>query len=575
MPQDIPLFKENLQFTPGQPVTVASGSRAAANIYGNAAEFLGGIEEFSVNIYAEQQVNKVKRGEIAEEELPEPITVVGKKMRTAFAESQAIDTNIKISNAIQDIVNNRSLSPEGMQEALQNTAQNMVNNNIPEMADTITSNFARAGVSAIHKEANRRLAQQRALQNETQKAQLVFWEGEYKKAYVASQKSQSAAAELKKKMEFGPLREDEYLESYDKIDESANVRLANAQANIIKTINSRVASGSITPAMGEIYMKKMGEEARNEFLAFEATEKGLKVLDDVELGFDEKLAIAQKASNLAGMINAEEDRAEREFEEEQAKENNIALQTAQNLAKQGKTEDARKIIEGLSKKNEVIGSKDLMASINSVSEDIDFIAAAGGPANPEAFRKYERGLQTGEFANVEEIMQDAKQQGTQLNLDEIQKLEETSQTVIDSDLSSPQFSAIQKLVKLRLPDDEESPSEMARILHGAKKTERQKEIENARDRINDVLISGVLDRTLATPQQQRDFVENEIRRSKDQIYAPEFQTLKEAGLKPTSPPKDVKAYVDKVYGKTNPALAKQKFYKLIDAQAKARFMLDE
>lgn len=576
MPSNIPLFKANLQVDKGGAgMVAASGTRAVAQSYADSAEFLKQTSDYSAQIYGDLQVQKVNRGEVTVADLPSPVTVVGQRMRNAYAESQAIDTNIKITNSIRDITNDKALSPEGMQKALVQSANNLIEANIPEMAPTIRTNFANAGVAAVDAEANRRLAAQRALQNEEQKAQLTFWEGEFNRAYVASRQSGGLAQDLSARFEAGELSEDEYVEEYNKGDITAEPRLAIAQANLVKTVNSRIASGSMTEAMGQIYIKNIARDARNEYLTFTAADKGLSVLDKVELSFDEKLEIAQKASNFAGMKNAEEDRAERKSKEAVAERNTMQLQTAKNLALEGDTIGARKIVDDLAKKNEVIGSSSLMSQIDSATADINLISSSGGAPNPEYAGYLKRGLQTGQFKSMEDVYQDINFTGRSINSAEMQDVAKTYETVISSDLNSPIVTSTMKLIKLRLPDDPDAPSAMEKALTGAKITPKQKQTDEARARIEDGLISGIMDRTLITPQQQRDYVESEIRRAKAVIYQDDAVKLKSAGVKVNDTPDEIKSRVDALYGKTNTTLAKQKFIELLKAQAKVKEFADE
>lgn len=571
MASNIPLFKANLQVnTGGAGIVPASGTRAVAESYAETADFLKQTSDYSAKIYGDLQVEKVNRGEVTVADLPSPVTVVGARMRNAYAESQAIDTNIKITNTIREITNNKDLSPQAMQEALVQSAENMVDANIPEMAPTIRTNFASAGVSAIDAESNRRIAEQRKLQNEEQKVQLTFWEDEFNRAYVASRQSGGLAQDISAQFEAGNLSEDEYLEEYNKADIAAEPRLAVAQANLVKTVNSRIASGSMTEAMGQIYIKNVARAARNEYLTFTAADKGLRVLDNVELGFDEKLAIAQKASNYAGMKNAEEDRAERKYKEAVAERNTMEIQTAKNLALEGDVVGARKIVDDLAKKNEALGSSSLMSQIDSATADITLISSAGGPPNPDYTGYLKRGLQTGQFKTMEDVYQDMSFTGRSINPVELQEVSNTYETVVSSELSNPFVTETRKMIKWRLADDPEAPTALQRAMTGAKVSPRQKEIEMARDRINDGLSTGILDRTLATPQQQRDFVETEIKRAKAVIYQDEVVKLKTAGIKVNSTPAEIQKRVFELYGKSNTKLAKQKFKELMKAQAKVQ-----
>jgi hypothetical protein len=435
MPRDIPLFSDNTRLSsPG--IVSASGDRARADILGGAADFFKETTQFATDIYADQQVEKVKRGEVSEKDLPAPITVVGKKMRAAYAESHAIETNIQIAKTIRNITNDESLTPDGMALALEKSAEAMIANNIPEMGDVIRTNFATAGVSSINAAANKRLAEQRALQDESQKAQLGFWEDEFRRSWVADQRAVTQKEALKNSIavpapvdpnappadpaaapapvegevippagnggevvlhKVTPDGEKRYIEAYNEIDHAAGERAAAAQANLIKSLNSRVASGRMTPEMAEVYMQRLGREVRQDYLAFEASEKGLAVLDKADLSFDEKLEIAQKASNMAGMKNAEEDRAERKRDAAAAQETGMALQTAKNKAIEGDFAGARAITEGLAKKNQAIGSTSLMAQIDAVNADINLVAEAGGAAHPENVQFFEHMLKTGKY----------------------------------------------------------------------------------------------------------------------------------------------------------------------------------
>lgn len=568
MVDNIPTFKANLNVdAAGKGIVSASGTRAEASNFGEIAQFMGEVSAYATDVYTKQQVDMVKQGGLTEEELPSPATVLGQKMRNAFAESQAIETNIQINNKIKEITDNKALSVEGMQQALVGSADAMISANIPEMADGIRSAFARGGVSAINREASSRLQEQRALQNLSQKTQLDYWKNEYVSAYNGKMRTLDAAGDLKEKMSLGPVPEDEYMESYQNIDISSAQRLADAEANIIKLVSSRIAAGNMTEEMGAVYLQQLNKEANIEHLTFKAAEEGLSVLDQTELSFDERLSIAQKASNFAGMKNAEEDRIERKKQDAQDKFFGQQIQSAKNAAISGDLKTAREISANLSKKNEVLGDDGLMGDIDSLNETIDVIAAAGGVANPEAYNFYKRGVQSGRFVSIDEVFADLQFTGRKLNEQEVFDLNEALEKTTEQGLTGAGYQSNIKLIKLRLADDPNEPSPLEKAL-GAKKTERQKLIEQERDRIEDSLISGVLDKTLITVQQQRDFVESEIRKAKKRIFSTENKILKQHDVDVKDSSADIMKKLKAMYGEKNENLLMQKFKEVKKAQRK-------
>lgn len=570
----IPNFEDNLKVdATGGGIVSGSGDRAAANAFSEMADFSKGISDLATKTYQKQYIDQIQRGEISEADLPDPVTTVGENVRKAFVESQAIQTNIDIKGQINNITNNPNLGEAAMIAALKNSADAMVGAHIPEMAKTIRDMYATQGVGAVYNASKERLDKQREEQDFSLKEQQKYWAGEYSQAYSAVMTNKQRAADLQEQMKAGPVTQDVYMAAVTGIDSTAEKRLADATANFSKTLGTRMQLGKIDGTLADIYSKGVMMDARDEYLANHAVDKGLHVLDAVsDLSFDDKLRIAQKASNYAGMKVNEDERNNRLQKEEQDTRWNQNLQVAKDAAYKGDFRTARSITQQLAVENESVGSKDLMSHLDSVNKDIDVLGTMGGAPHPELYNDYKRQILTGNFKSMDDVMQDLRFTGNSLNQKEVQDLQDTVGKVPGTVLSSPSFRANQKLIKLRLPDSNDSPSAIERALTGAKKSPQQQLVENERNRVNDLFISGALDGTLKTPQQQSDFIDREIKSSKRNIYADDVKALKDYGLETNSSVVDINNKVNITFPDPvkDDGKRKELFNRLVRSQQRAR-----